>query len=1011
MIKGLGFTEPALAWFRAASKPKKFAAILGVMAVLGLVLSMAAKITFVPKDSASSFRIALAAPLSGPSAEIGKSMRQGAQFLVENLNKAGGIEGHTVVLDLHDDQGDPVEAARLAQTIAAAPGTVAVIGHWTNDAAEAAAAVYRQAGIPLLAPSGGWPELTAASATDGKDRWVFSPLYDAKAEARFLANYARNVMGHKLMSMVVEDSAYGRAMADQFVETFQRFGAPPQFRFTFVPGDAAGIKRVVDDYKAKRDEAGALFIAASEANAPPVIKAFKDASLRPAWFGLGRLGTNSFTQAFGPQGQNYTNGIYVSSPLLFDTANEAAQTFKGAYRQRFGTEPDWVAAFAHDSAKMLADTLAEHAIAGGSANSAARRLKLRDAIAARIKAEDGIKGVTGTTVFPDNGRAATPVLMGIYNGENLISALTQLQPIQPGAVSNYIEELRQGRVLYVNDRFMYKTNVVYVGLQVKEISGLDLEKEIAELDLAVWVRYRGDFKPQDVQFANAVDEIKMGEPADEGVVGDMSYRLYRFKGKFNMNFSGARRSYGSHIVGVSFRHKALNRNNLLYVIDVLGMPSGQALKERLIKDKVIPAGLGWSVDRAWVSQEVAAEDSLGDPKYVGHGAIAPDFSKIDLGIVIKKSNLSARDVIPTEWFIYIAIFGAIASIFAHAMDGKRLGRFWYMHSFGLRVVFWPLLLLAAGNLILDYAYQNMALAEVWLAVTAYDVLWWVIPARLITMAVSRFAWTPLEERSGRAIPNVVRMFVAFLIYAFAFLGIIGLVLDQPITSLLAGSGLLAMIIGLAIQANISNIFSGIVLNMERPFGVGDWVKIGSAEDARVTDITWRTTRLMTRSGMSIAIPNAKASESQIVNYSVEGRARLNITLHVDPSLPTEDVRKALYDAPLHVPGVMANPPPGVYFDGIVSADGGWLAQYSVQYWIADYSGKTAISGRVWDAVYSRLKAAGIALGSGLGARSGAAFAAMEGEGKELKLEDKPEWEFIENEFEDSIENMAIKAVD
>lgn len=1001
-MRGSGFAAPALGWFRAASKPKKFAAILGAMALLGVLLSMAAKITFVPKDSASSYRIALAAPLTGPSAEIGTSMRQGAQFLVESINKAGGIDGHTVVLEVHDDKDDPAEAARVAQTIAAQPGTLAVIGHWTADAAEAAAFTYRQAGIPLLAPSGGWPELTA------KGGWVFSPLYDAKAESRFLANYARNVMGHKLMSMVVEDTPYGHAMADQFVETFQRFGAPPQFRFTFTPGDQAGIKRLVEEYKAKRDEAGALFIAATEANAPPVIKAFKDASLRPVWFGLGRLGTNAFTRAFGPLGQNYTNGIYVSSPLLFDTANEAAQTFKGAYRQRFGAEPDWVAGFAHDSLKVVTDTLADKAIAGGTANLAERRQRLRDAIAARMKPEDGVKGVTGTTTFGETGRAPTPVLMGIYNGENLISALTQLQPIQPGAVSNYIEELRQGRVLYVNDRFMYKTNVVYVGLQVKEIGALDLEKETAELDLAVWFRYRGDFKPQDLDFANAADEITLGEPADEGVVGDMSYRLYRFKGKFNMNFSGARRFYGSHIVGVSFRHKSLNRNNLLYVVDVLGMPSGQALKDRLVKDKVIPAGLGWEAERAWVSQEVAEEDALGDPKYVGHGAISPDFSKIDLGIVIKKSTLSARDVIPTEWFIYIAIFGAVASVFAMLMDGKQLGRFWYLHSYGLRVVFWPLLLLAGGNLVLDYAYQNLALAEVWLAVTAYDVLWWVVPARLITMAVSRFAWTPLEERSGRAIPNVVRMFVAFLIYAFAFLGIVGFVLNQPITSLLAGSGLLAMIIGLAIQANISNIFSGIVLNMERPFGVGDWVKIGSAEDARVTDITWRTTRLMTRSGMSIAIPNAKASESQIVNYSVQGKARLTITLHVDPSLPTEQVRKALYDAPLHVPGVMPEPPPGVYFDGIVSADGGWLAQYSIQYWIADYSGKTAVSGRVWDAVYSRLKAAGIALGSGLGAKGGAAFAALEGEGEEVKLEDKPEWEFIENEFEDRIEDLATK---
>lgn len=1006
----MAWAKAGLGAFRQASKPRKFAVILALMGVLGAGLSLAAKVTFVPKDDASSYRVALVAPLSGPSAEIGRSLRQGAQFMVEDLNKAGGIDGRTVVLEVLDDKGEPAEARRIAERIAAGGRTLAVVGHWSPDVAQAAASVYQAAGIPAMVPASGLPELTA------KDGWIFSPLYDARAEARFLANYARNVIGHKLMSVVQEDSEYGRAMTAAITETFQRFGAPPQFRFVYKPNDPADLARLVEEYKAKRDEAGALFLAADEANAPAVVKAFKDANLRPVWFGPGRLGTNAFTAALGALGANYANGIYVAAPLLFDTANEAAQTFKVAYRQRFQGEPDWVAAFSHDAVKVVADSVRSAGIAGGGGALADKRRALRDAIAARQKPDDGVKGITGTVTFQENGRGNTPVLMGIYNGTSLISALTQLQPIQQGAVSNYIEELRQGRVLYVNDRFMYKTNVVYVGLQVKEVGELDLAKETATLDLAIWFRYRGDFKPQDLTFLNATDPVTLGEPTDEGVAGDMAYRLYRVKGKFNMNFSGAPRSYGSHIVGVTFRHRTLNRNNLLYVVDVLGMPSGQELQDRLVKDKVLAPGMGWGIDRAWVSQEVGREDALGDPKYVGHGSVDPDFSKIDLGLVIKRSTISARDVIPAEWFIYIAIFGAVASVFSMAMDAKQWGKFWAVQSFGLRAVFWPLLLLAAGNLVLDYAYQNLPLSRVWLAVTVYDVLWWVVPARLLTMAVSRFAWTPLEERTGRKIPNVVRMFVAFIIYALAFLGIIGFVLDQPITSLLAGSGLLAMIIGLAIQANLSNVFSGIVLNMERPFTVGDWVKIGTAEDAHVVDITWRTTRLMTKSGMTIAIPNAKASEAQIINYSLQGKARMTINLFIDPSLPTEEVRAVLRDAPLNVEGVLLDPPPAIYFDGIVAAEGGWLARYSVFYWISDYSGKTAVTGRVWDALFSRLKAAGIPLGTTLGAKSAAAFASLqeeaggeEDEEKEAELLEKPEWEFVQNSFQDEIANLATKA--
>jgi potassium efflux system protein len=972
-------------------------AILGIVVTLGTMLSLLARVTVVTADDASSYHVAIVGPLSGPSAEVGKSIRQGAAFLVDGINKSGGISGSTVVLESYDDRDDPAEAAAMARKIVADGRVLAVIGHWSSAAQQAAAPIYKDAGLPYLATGAGWAE---ASSVGG----AFSMLFDARSEARFLSNYARNVIGHKLMSVIAEESEYGKAMADAFTETFERFGAPPQFRWTFKPGDADSLKKLVESYRLKRDEAGALFLAADEISAPPVIAAFKAAGLRVVWFGPSRLAVNAFTRAFesrvgkGESPGNFTNGLYASSPLLFDTANEAAQNFKVAYGVRFGGEPDWVAAFSHDAVKTIADIARSKQIAGGDGEIAAKRTRLAEALVLTAAPGAAIKGVTGAMAFNESRNANTPVLMGIYNGTTPISALTQLQPIPRGAVSNYIEELRQGRALYVNDRFMYKTNVVYVGMQLTEVSELNLEKETAQLKFSVWFRYRGNFDPQDVLFTNATEPVKMENPVDEANTGDMIYRLYEVKGHFNLNFSGAPRSYGSHIVGITFRHRTLNRNNLLYVVDVLGMPSGEGLKQRMVKDKVVGSGLGWEVDRAWVSQEVAEEDALGSPKYVGYGSISPDYSKIDLGVVIKKATLSPRDFVPAEWFIYIAIFAAVASIIASVMDSKRQGRFWHMHSYGMRLVAWPLLLLAGGNLALDHAYQNLPLAQVYLAVTLYDGLWWAVPARLLVMAISRFAWIPLEERTGRKIPNVVRMFVAFIVYALAFLGIIAFVLEQPITSVLAGSGLLAMIVGLAIQANISNIFSGIVLNMERPFGVGDWVKIGSAEDARVTDITWRTTRMQTRSGMTIAIPNAKASESQIVNYSVQGRARMTIHLYVDPALPSETVRKALWDAPLNVHGVMSEPAPAVYFDGIVSGEGGWLAQYSVQYWIQDYAGKTSVTGRVWDAVYSRLKEAGISLGTSLATRSASILKELDDDESPVSLEDKPEWEVVQDEF-------------
>ena len=51
-----------------------------------------------------------------------------------------------------------------------------------------------------------------------------------------------------------------------------------------------------------------------------------------------------------------------------------------------------------------------------------------------------------------------------------------------------------------------------------------------------------------------------------------------------------------------------------------------------------------------------------------------------------------------------------------------------------------------------------------------------------------------------------------------------------------------MIIGLAIQLNISNIFSGIALNLESPFHIGDWIRVKDYPEGQFLDMTWRSTR-------------------------------------------------------------------------------------------------------------------------------------------------------------------------
>ena len=942
----------------ALEKRERFMVIIAGILVLGVFLSVITKVSFISEDEDSLYRIAVVGPITGDSAAIGRSIRQGAELYVSIANAAGGIGETRLAIDVYDDKNTAEGAKQAAAKIVADKRVRAVVGHWASPAARAAAEVYRENGIPAMTVASVDPAVTK------DNEWLFSTVFNDREQARFLANYARNVLGHKLVTVIADSRAYGASMAENFAATYLRFGTKVRYTYAFDSAQPVvpQMQQIVADLKPKKD-AGVIFLAVNEIDGARLLKLIRDAGIRNQIIGPNGLATAAFNKAVGElpgkrdDPGRYTNNMLVTAPLLFDTANETAQNFRARYLAKFGNRPDWVAAYAYDAVQLmvrgLRSALGNQEVAK---SMTASRQTTRDFLAGASSLDDALPGITGVTYFNDAGEARKPVLIGVYNGSDVISALTQLQPIRTTGVQNYIEELKQGKVLYVNDRFMYKTNVVYTGIQVGKISDFDLKKNEFTMDFVIWFRYRGKFEPQDLVFINAVEPIVLDKPADEKLIGDLIYRLYRIKAKFRFNFSAAERPYGQHVVGVGFSNRLLNKNNLQYVVDVLGvgLNQGETVRDKLEKVQAINPASGWVPVRAWLSQDIVGKQTHGDPAYVGYASTDPDFSQIIFGAVIKRDVFSARDFIPGEFFIYIGIFALIGSLTAFAMDHRERGRFWAAQSWFIRVASWPLLLLAAGNLLLDFAFLNLSDYYIDTIILVYETLWWLIPARLMGVALERFLWLPLEDHTERNIPNVIRVFASVTIYSFAVCGAIAFVFDQTLTSILASTGLLAMIIGLAVQSNISNIFSGIVINMERPFNVGDWVQIGDMDEGRVIDITWRTVRIKVRNGYIVSLPNGQVSEAQIHNFSSFNSVRLEMPLFLEAKYPFEETAEIMERGLAKAPRIMETPGREVRFKGVQRALGSWIAEYEIQFWIENYGPREEISENALTCVWNEL---------------------------------------------------------
>ncbi|CAK0752218.1 Leucine-binding protein domain-containing protein [Gammaproteobacteria bacterium] len=921
-----------LASLSGLSKAKLFMLILLVAAGIAVVAVLITDFILFSQGGGAALRLAVVAPLTGDEAALGRAIREGVEVEVAALNQSGGLDGRKLAVVAFDDGNDP-ERARAAAAEAVKAGAIAVIGHTAAATLSAAEPVYATSQLGIITLTADQTLRTPPPPHPTASRL----LADEGYEMRFLANYVRNVNGEKTVHILYEDSPRGESLANTFDETMQRFGTRVLYRWA-LPREPNALAKQVEATARQLTEGklpGTVLVIADPAMSARAVMGLRLQGVRNPIAGTRSLATDAFLETLKREWtgtaslESVVTGSLLTVPMLFDVSGQLAQDFRTNFITQFRHAPDWVAAYANDATRVVLKILQAESIA--KTPSEVLRARVFEQLSKASASASNVEGLNGSITLNAQGREIRPPLLGTYDGIDLISTLTQLIPIREEGVGNLLQQFVEGRALYVNDRFMYRTNVVYTGAKPYNISELNINDRTIELEFSLWFRWRGDFEPQDIVFTNAVSPIRIEKPEQDKKIGDIKYRSYRVKGKFFMNFSSVARAFDTKLVGITFHHRLLSRHNLMYVNDILGLGmtrnatlqsilgnsdiataretgvqdllanlihsighflySSANLSDPLIKilsrTNLLAGAPGWMIDKAWISQDIISRSSLGDPNYVGFGRPAPDFSRVEMGVILKPDLIRARDLIPSQFFFDIAIVAGIAALLAFLLDVRYEKHFWCVQTFVLRLIAWPLLLISLGNLSLDYAliYTSPSVVNsIW---TAYSIAHWFIPALLATIALERFVWVPLEERTQRKIPNIVRLLTASVVFLFALFGVVAYVFGQTVTSLLATAGLSTMIIGLAIRANIANIFSGIILNLEKPFAIGDKIRVSTARKesikGKVIDITWRTTLIEHEAGHLVRIPNGKLSEMELHNLSrTESGFLCEYRVYVDP---------------------------------------------------------------------------------------------------------------------------------
>src|SRR5881409_1684787 len=191
----------------------------------------------------------------------------------------------------------------------------------------------------------------------------------------------------------------------------------------------------------------------------------------------------------------------------------------------------------------------------------------------------------------------------------------------------------------------------------------------------------------------------------------------------------------------------------------------------------------------------------------------------------------------------------------------------------------------------------------------------LLSTALVVALVNRYVWDfYFEKKRQTPIPHFLREVVGGIIFLIVLLFVLsyGYHAETQLKGLLAGSGVIAIILGFAGQNLFAGIIGGISIQINRPYKVGDWLKVGETY-AEVREINWRSTRLCTNDDIYLDIPNNEMVSHQIVNlhYPTEVHA-MRIRVGVEYKNPPNRVKDALVRAAQSANNVLAHPPVRVF---------------------------------------------------------------------------------------------------
>ncbi|MEX2783773.1 ABC transporter substrate-binding protein [Streptococcus sp. H49] len=353
-------------------------------------------------DIGDTIKIGLNLELTGDVSAYGNAEKNGAELAVEEINKAGGVDGKKLELVSKDNKSDNSEAATVATNLATESKVNAIVGPATSSAVASASPNAQSAAVPLITPSGTQDDLTVDKNGDAYE-YIFRTTFIDSYQGQVLAKYAtENLKADKVILYYDNSSDYAKGIAEEFKKEYSGdIVAESTFQSKDTDFQSALTKFKNRDYDA-------IIMPGYYQETGTIIKQAREMGIDAPIVGPDGFADEQLIKLAGAEN---TNNVYHISGFSAASSDKAA-AFVKAYEEKYGQAPSMFAALTYDSIYMIAES------AKGADNS-------KDIAANLAKLED-FEGVTGTmTIDKSHNPVKSVSIIGLTNGEESSSEVVE----------------------------------------------------------------------------------------------------------------------------------------------------------------------------------------------------------------------------------------------------------------------------------------------------------------------------------------------------------------------------------------------------------------------------------------------------------------------------------------------------------------------------------------------------------------------------------------------------------